>query len=403
MDTKQGRSDPFLTLLAVIATLCGLVAIWDAGYARAATSGGMIPREFLMQLAYAGFAMVVGHVASRLPATFWRKVAPWSICIGIALLVLVAVKGKEINGAKRWIEIGPASLQPAEIAKLACILTLSAVFSRLSREKIDLKARWYDSADQFVTKYGAIVLTVLGVLATFVLLEVESDLGTAAVLAVSLFGVLVMSRVNKWALAAIACVAVLGAGTLVMKEGYRHDRIFNHYRRWEPGFVDAEGFQTTQSEIAAAKGGVTGVGFGSGLVKKTVPAPTTDFLLATVAEEFGFLGTGFCILVLGVISVKLVYNGMMCPNRFGGAFATGVGVWIGVQAVTNVMMVNGTLPPIGIPLPFFSYGGSSLVALWLAIGMTQSIAGAPPVAQNGGEDEVNRDGRRYGRPRFSGA
>jgi cell division protein FtsW (lipid II flippase) len=111
------------------------------------------------------------------------------------------------------------------------------------------------------------------------------------------------------------------------------------------------------------------------MAKHRLPAPTTDFVLATVGEEFGLVGALFVVGLLGIVTWRLFYLGARAPDNFGRLALTGMSVWIGVQTCTSVMMVNGSLPPIGIPLPFISYGGSSLVALWMGVGLAMSVAG----------------------------
>jgi cell division protein FtsW len=134
------------------------------------------------------------------------------------------------------------------------------------------------------------------------------------------------------------------------------------------------GYQTVVSETALARGGLFGVGIGNGIAKHKLPAPTTDFVLATVGEEFGLLGVLVVVGLLAVVTWRLFWLAARAPDTFSRLALVGMAVWIGIQTCTSVTMVNGTLPPIGIPLPFVSYGGSSLLALWMGVGISMSVA-----------------------------
>jgi cell division protein FtsW (lipid II flippase) len=166
--------------------------------------------------------------------------------------------------------------------------------------------------------------------------------------------------------------------------------------------VDDIDFQTDQSELAQANGGMLGVGPGSGRAKHVLPAATTDFVMATVGEEFGLVGVTLVIAVLFLMCVRLYSLAMKTKGEFGSLVLIGMASWIAIQTCTNVMMANGALPAIGIPLPFISYGGSSLLALWTGLGVCQSVLAPVKIKQ---EEPIapNRDGGWHGRPRFSGA
>jgi cell division protein FtsW len=167
--------------------------------------------------------------------------------------------------------------------------------------------------------------------------------------------------------------------------------------------MDDTGYQTVQSEIALASGGPIGVGPGAGRAKQVLPAATTDFILATIGEEFGLFGVLLVLCVLGALVIRLFQLAANAPNRFAGMVLVGVGSWIGFQTILNVMMVNATLPAIGVPLPFISSGGSSLVSLWLGVGLCQAVLQpAPePTAEVEKKGAPNRNRWRNRRPRIS--
>ncbi|MFM9872681.1 MAG: FtsW/RodA/SpoVE family cell cycle protein, partial [Fimbriimonadaceae bacterium] len=184
------------------------------------------------------------------------------------------------------------------------------------------------------------------------------------------------------------CLVVL-AGAAIIDKPYRVTRLLSHADRWSDSKIDSIGFQTTQSETALAMGGILGKGFGQGRAKYTLPEPTNDFILATIGEEAGLIGSLVVIGLLGFIVMRLYNHGMQRIDRFEKLMLVGVSCWIGIQTILNVMVANGFLPVMGVPLPFFSAGGSSLFALWLALGVSQSVISSPNVRVEQGGLSVN--------------
>ncbi len=373
-------TDPVLVLLALLATFTGLFFIFDAGYARSlGDDHGLLPPEFRTQLGFAFIALLGGAACCWVRAETWPRLSKLLFFACLVLLILVPKFGHEMNGAKRWIGIGPLTIQPAEIAKLAVVLYLAAVFYRRKPWPVNLKprrhwAQWMDTI--FVPKLGRI-LPAIWVLIAVCLIEKEPDLGTAAVIAVIAFAMFVVGGVSRWSLVLAVVAAVIGCWVMVEQEPYRLERIRNHVHRWDKGNVDDTSYQTVQSELAMATGGYTGQGVGNGRAKQVIPAPTTDFVMATVAEEFGLGGAMLVLALMGAITWRLLYRAARAPSRFASLVLYGFGAWIGIQTCVNVMMANAFLPAIGIPLPFISSGGSSLFALWCGVGVCQSVLAAP--------------------------
>jgi cell division protein FtsW (lipid II flippase) len=402
--------DPILLLLAILTTVAGLVLVFDAGFSRSVSSGrGPIPSEFRQQLLFVPIALAAGWAMSFLHPAFLRKA---SLGIGfLSLLSLLAVKafGHEQNGAQRWIDFGPVSVQPAEFAKLAAILFLAGCFadrkpwSGPARSPKDW-AEWLDLVA--LPKLGRAV-PAIAILVAVILIEKEPDLGTASVIAATAFGMFVCAGVSWKSLLGLVVVGSVGVVAMVQQEPYRMERIEHHAHRWNSENIDDAGYQTVQSELAMASGGAFGVGPGAGRAKHVLPATTTDFILATVGEEFGMLGVTGLLLLLGSLTLRLFILAGRATTRYSRLVLSGVGLWIGVQTVTNVLMANGALPAIGIPLPLISSGGSSLVAIWMAIGVCQSMLTPIPSRSNVLEEEANgeadRNRWRNGRTRLSGA
>lgn len=384
---KTARADTALTLAALVATLFGLFAIWDSGYARAAANGQLLPREFIYQAVIAVVSVAVGLWIGKFDSAKLRKFAKVGLVVSFVLLVMVElpVIGKEINGAKRWIGFGPFTIQPAEFAKVTCILFLAAALAGRAEWKQPRVRDWFEWMDKvFVPKLKRAwpLLCVLGVA---VMIELEPDLATASVIVLTTGMMLYLGRVSKKSLLTLSTVVIVVLGLLILKEPYRLARLSNHGDRWSEANIESIGYQTTQSEMAFASGGMIGVGLGEGRAKHTLPAPTTDFVLATVGEEFGLIGSLFVIGLLGFITWRLYAASLRREETFGRLVLGGTATWIAVQTVVNVTMVNGHLTAIGVPLPFFSYGGSSLLAMWAAIGLCQAVNASPEVVKEAAE------------------
>ncbi len=396
--------DPVLTGLAALVTLLGLAFIFDAGYARALARGSVVPPEFQSQVLMLVVALAGYAFLSRVPRERILKAGPWIAAGSLLTLVLVEVVGKSQNGAKRWLGVPPLAVQPAEFAKLAIVLYLACALAN--------RRPWSTPKDRspWLTKVGALKIErgwpFFVLLIFFVLIEREKDLGTAAVVMATGLAMIFMAGISNGSKILLALLILGGGGLMAKKEAYRMERIASHFSRWDADKVDEEGFQTCQSELAMASGGITGVGIGNGRAKHILPATTTDFVMATVGEETGLVGPLIALGLVGGIVVRLWGLAREAGDRRASLALLGMGTWIAVQATTNLMMANATLPAIGIPFPFVSSGGSSLVALWAALGVAQSL-GTVTVPRAKTKGEVEAEGRRHrwgnGRTRLSGA
>ncbi len=381
---RKPNPDYLLYVLAGIATVIGLLAIWDAGYARAAVNGLVLPRELTMQAVFSIVAVSIGFAVGKVPAKTWKTIAMPGFVFSLILLFLVEVPflGKEIGGARRWIDLKFVTIQPAEFAKLASILALAFLLS-VRKPWLEPKVRSFgDRVDRvWIPKLmrGLYLLFPIGV--AVLMIEMEPDLATAMVIAFTAFFMMILGGVTWKSIGTLTICGVALVGVLVTNQGYRMERITNHADRWSSQNLETIGYQTTQSEMAQAAGGLIGVGIGEGRAKHKLPAPTTDFIIATVGEEFGLIGSLIVIGILGFMVFRLMQLGLARSDQFGKLVICGVALWIGVQTTTNVMMANGYVPPIGIPLPFFSYGGSSLISLWAALGVCQSILSQPAASE----------------------
>ncbi|MDX2066255.1 MAG: FtsW/RodA/SpoVE family cell cycle protein [Fimbriimonadaceae bacterium] len=405
--SRFGQADLAVTLSAVAATLLGLIAIFDAGYVRSlARDQSLIPPEMRSQLTWLVPSCLAYLVARLVPIAAFRRAAIGLFAFSIVSLFLVEIFGESQNEAKRWIAVGGQKIQPSEFAKVALILYVAQMLAWKPTAPESRPARtfndWiHEHIVPFIRRVGPFVPAFFAMM----LVERGSDLGTAGVLlAITLVMFLTARiRLKSWLIGGTAVLLVVGI--LVMAQPYRMERIRHHQARWSVDNVNDIGYQTTQSERGMADGGLLGVGVGNGHVKHIIPATTNDFVMATIAEETGLLGASIVILILGVLAVRLALLLRAAGNPFARYVIAGVSAWVAVQACVNIMMANGTLPAIGIPLPFVSSGGSSLVALWAALGLAQSAALTAVAKRPVAEERIEtRDHRRWdGRAHLPGA
>ena len=376
--------DPWLILFALAATGIGLLFIFSAGYPRALEKNPKaLPTEFLLQLGFACASLFVAYVAGRVRIEKWRKWAKPIWILNLVLLLLVHFVGHRLNGAKRWVGVGPFSIQPAEFGKLAAIIYLGGYFAE--------RKAWpnrFKPHKSFALKFDNIwipkmarCMPAVWVAFSALLIFVEPDMGTSAVVLFTGFMMFIPGGVTKTSIAVAVGLAIFGGTLAVLKEPYRLQRFVDHPSRWTAKNIDDTEFQTVQSELAVSSGGVLGVGLGQGRAKHVLPATTTDFIGATIGEETGLWGSLLVLGVLGGLVFRFFTLAQRAPSRFGGLVLYGVASWLGIQTCVNMMMANAMIPAVGIPLPFISSGGSSLVALWLAIGVCQAVLAPEPVKE----------------------
>ncbi len=406
------KTDPILMILLLACAALGAFVVWDAAFPNAILRGfGAIPMDFLKHLLGLGLAAVafilmgsVKHERLRVFASifFWLV---FSLCI----LVLVRGFGKDMGtGAFRWLGVGPISFQPAELLKPATILFLAYWGCRKLPDLGSRRKTFVDKLDSCVTPSLPRVFPLLVVLVAFVLVEKEPDLGTAVVILAIAFGMLLFGvgkslfgNYYRTAICSMTIVAALGMGYFAITKGYRADRLAAHSNRWDAAFVDGAGYQTDQAELAVAYGGVFGVGVGQGRAKHVLPAATTDFAPVTPFEEFGVLGSAVIIGLLAGVAFRLLYLASFVEDRFRRLIVQGTGWWIGTQSIFNLLMAGAAIPAVGIPLPFFSYGNSSLLALGIALGVCRSALAVRRRAE--AKYASGRDRGRNRRPRLSRA
>lgn len=285
------------------------------------------------------------------------KYSKWAVIGSFVLVVWVLLFGPEINGSKRWFRFGPISFQPSELAKLSLVVYMAKLLSERRRQLRDFSK-------------GFILPVSLS--AVFVCLIGIEDFGSAAVLGLIILIMWFIAGVSMKHLAALApaCIAVFVA--LVLMEPYRIERLKTHLFGGDP---TKEAWHISNALTAVGSGGWTGLGLGMGIEKHGfVPAMHTDFIFANVCEETGFVGAVTVLLLFAALIVLGYRVARKSPDFVGGLLAAGLTTMIAVPTLVNVAVVLGVLPTKGLPLPFISYGGSSLLVNMCAVGITMSIA-----------------------------
>jgi cell division protein FtsW len=344
--------DRWLFLAVACLVALGIVMVYSAsawiGHQSAGSWEYYLHRHLVFFAVGAVGMLTVAHVDYRV----LRRVAPQLMLVALFGLVAVLVLGREVNGAKRWIQLGSLSIQPSELAKIA----VAAVLARQGERVRDFRTG-------FLPVMAAAVLTML-------LVSLEKDLGTTILLGSLTLVLLFVAGTRASYVVAAVMLAVPVVWYQIVGVAFRNNRL----AEWEAG----GSYQVKQGLIAIGSGGWLGVGLGNGRQKLGhLPEVQTDFILANVGEELGLVGLVGVLLLFTVIVWRGVVISRQAPDRFGAYLAIGIASTFGLQVLVNVAVVLNVIPSKGITLPFVSYGGSSLVASMVAVGLLLSISRRP--------------------------
>ena len=394
---RKGQLESSLLVLTTLGLVAfGLVMVYSATSAPAAL-GDSDPGYYLKrQAVYALVGIVLMVLVSRTSFRLFRYFAPVLVTGALALLLVVLALGDPVNGARRWLTFGPAVFQPSELAKLALCVWAAAYLSRRHAPR---------TLGELARPFGLLV----GIFCA--LLLAEPDLGTSITVVVMLAGLLVVAGTPMRVLGTGAGVVTAVALMAIAVEPYRRERLLSFLDPWS----DAEGggFQTVQALIGLGSGGIFGRGLGESIEKYFyLPEAHTDMIFAIVGEELGLVGT---LLIVGAF-LLFAYAGFRvalgCRDPFGKLLAAGLTTLVCGQALINLAAVLGLAPLTGIPLPFVSAGGSSLVIALTAVGILLNIAGddaaaaqarVPDRGRGHGRAPAARTRRRRSAPRKRGA
>ena len=352
--------DRSLAWAALLLVSLGLVMVYSSSIATAEAgryTGNNSAYFLLRHSLFLALALGAATAVFLVPVRFWQKAAPWffAACVVLLVLVLVPGIGREVNGARRWLNLGVVNMQPSELMKLAVVLYAA-----------DYTVRKHAVLKNF--RRGLLPMLAVMLVVAWLLLR-EPDFGAFVVVAVSAFGVLFLGGMSGRHFSAL--LGMLGAGfvLLVLSSPYRMQRILGFMDPWSDAY--GKGYQLSHALIAFGRGEWLGVGLGASVEKlHYLPEAHTDFLLAVIAEELGLLGVVAVIALFVWVVLRAFVIGRQAALRerhFPALVAQGIGIWIGFQALINMGVNMGLLPTKGLTLPLMSFGGSGLIVNCVAI------------------------------------
>ncbi len=362
---KAPGLDWILMAAALGLVVLGTLLVWSATSTREDLTGGESSAYLTKQLVNVAIGLVLMVVLTATDHRWVRILAPLFYLGSILGLGLVLVAGSTINGSRSWIQVGGMSIQPSEFAKLSVVGGMALLVAERT------EGRWRRGV-RSAEVIG--MLVIAGLPAALILLQ--PDLGTMLVLTATVFGVLAVSGADRrWLMGLfIAGLAAIAAGvTAGVLKPYQIDRFLAFTN---PGLDPrGAGYNTEQARIAVGNGGLFGQGLFHGSQTRSgfVPEQHTDFIFTVAGEELGLVGAGLLIALLAIVIWRALAISADTDDMFGRIAAGGIACWFGFQAFQNIGMCLGIMPVTGVPLPFVSYGGSSMFAGMLALGLLQNI------------------------------
>jgi len=355
--------DQYLLWTIIALIFMGLVMVTSASMAISERQFDQ-PFHFLFrQLIYLGLGCGLALLIMRISIETWQKMSGWLLVLSVFLLMVVLVPGigREINGSRRWIGLGPIGMQISEFVKLAIIIYLA---SYLVRRHEEVQTRMVGFLKP---------MAVLGFIAGLLLLE--PDFGATVVIMVTALTMMYLAGVRLWQFGILLLFVVAAMALLAVTSPYRMLRLTTFLHPWANQFNS--GYQLTQSLIAFGRGGVFGVGLGGSVQKLFyLPEAHTDFLFAVLAEELGLIGILIMIALYVLLVGRILFIGRraQCAGlHFSGFVSYGIAIWLGMQAIVNMGVSSGMLPTKGLTLPLLSYGGSSILMTFAALAIVMRI------------------------------
>ncbi len=357
--------DQALIWSALLLLSIGLVMVYSASIAIAEEQFGVDRSTYylLRHSLYLGVGLMLGFIVFQVPMGLWQKYAIYLFLSGALLLGLVLVPGigHEVNGSQRWISLYVVNLQPSELMKLLMIIYVADYVVRKARD-----------LDHFLKGFVPIslVISIVGFL-----LLLEPDFGAFFVVTALAMSILFLGGVSLKIFVGLIGVVGIGLYQLILSSPYRLDRISAFMDPWADPY--GKGYQLSHALIAFGRGEWLGVGLGGSVEKLFyLPEAHTDFLMAVLAEELGFMGVAAVIILFAWLVMRAFVIGRQAAKlecQFAALVAQGIGIWIGIQALINIGVNMGVLPTKGLTLPLMSFGGSSIVAICIALAILLRI------------------------------
>jgi cell division protein FtsW len=345
---------------ALILLFTGLVMVYSSSIA-IAEAGRFTNHQPAYYLVRHGVFICIGLVAAavtfQIPLSLWQKYAPYLFMVGVLLLAIVLIPGigRDVNGARRWLPLGFANLQPSELMKMFAVLYAADYTVRKINVMHDLK-------QAFLPLFGAMAFVGM-------LLLKEPDFGAFVVIIAIAMGILFLGGLKARLFALLIVGLLFAFAVMIIVSPYRRDRVFGFMDPWADAY--GRGYQLSHSLIAFGRGELFGVGLGASVEKLFyLPEAHTDFLLAVIAEELGFFGVMAVVALFALIVQRAFAIGRQCvqlDRLYPALVAMGMGIWIGVQSFINMGVNMGLLPTKGLTLPLMSFGGSGILANCVAL------------------------------------
>lgn len=367
-DIKASGRRPDLVFLfsVLLLSVLGSLAVFSAGHAYAEFRYGDGMYFVKKQLIWLALGLAVMIFVSKIQTEIFMLLTPYLYALTLVLLVMVLAVGFVGNGAQRWISIGPLTIQPSEICKLTLILMLSKYFSDFNSKISDR------DSTRSVFLYSTLI-PLLIMLVPIILVMLQKHLSCIIILGAIGITVIFLSGANPKYLCIFLAVGVAAVAALALFTDYTKERI----TVWQnpEAYKLTGGWQTLQGLMAIGSGGIFGVGIGKSVLKHCyVSEPANDMIFAIVAEECGFVGAVLVLLLFAFVCLRGFIIGIRSPDTYSRLVACGISAKMAVQVLLNVAVVTNTIPNTGISLPFFSYGGSSLIMMFFEVGIMLSIS-----------------------------
>ncbi len=361
-----GMDIPMLVIILLLLAL-GSIMVFSASQAYAQKRYGDEHYFMIRQciFAFIGIGAMIG--VSKIHYSFFRKYTLPIYCATLLCLIAVLIVGTASGVAKRWIYIGPFSIQPTEIAKFTVVLVLAWYFEKYEEKVQQDRYFWQSSV------YG--VFLPLGILLSFLLLILlENHFSGMIILFLIGMAMILIGGARKFWFLLTGSIATVGILIMILFVDYAKERI-DTWLHPENYSLQGEVWQTIQGKYAIGNGGLFGVGLGNSLQKQLfVSAPQNDFIFSIACEELGLIGASIILLLFAFFAWRGIYLGLRAPDAFSALLAIGITCHVTIQAILNIMVVTALLPNTGITLPFFSYGGSALIVLMGEMGVLLGIS-----------------------------
>jgi len=360
--------DQALVCVVIALLACGVVMVYSASVALPDSPkfARYAPTYFMSrQIFFVLGGLLAALLAVQVPISFWEKVSPWIFVGALLLLVVVLVPfiGKGVNGAHRWIPVGPFSFQPSELAKFAIAMYAAGYMVR----KMEARENFWQAVIPMAISLGVVGLLLLA----------EPDMGAFMVIATIAMGILFLGGVNGRMFMLISAVLTGAFVLMITLSPWRRERIFAYLNPWDEKYTLGKAYQLSHSLIAFGRGEIFGQGLGGSVEKlHYLPEAHTDFLLAVIGEELGFIGVACVIFAFFWLARRVFHIGRQAialDRVFAGLYAQGIGIWMGGQAFINMGVNLGVLPTKGLTLPLMSYGGSAIVMNLIALAVVLRV------------------------------